>query len=242
MRALVAARRALGVGVGCLVSLALSAQSPAASSPPPADAPPRKGGNVIKLAPLGWIHGQLPFTVESRIGYERRLGARNSLGASYSYLGTNYPFSFIGSFALSAAISAAITASGHPYIGWTNAKIRARGARWQVQYRQYLSKKRLAPEGWYLAPQFSYASVNYEVSLEDWATKVNIEVKNRNYNLLFGHQRVLGRHFVFDVFTGLGYREKSTFIVNDAGARVGDELPHGTRLKLSSGLNLGWAF
>ncbi|MBC7448752.1 MAG: hypothetical protein H7330_11915 [Hymenobacteraceae bacterium] len=241
MRTLVAAGLLLSAGLTGLVSIPALAQVPTATSPTAAADLPRKGGNVIKIAPLGWIHGQLPFTTESRIGYERRLGERSSLGVSYSYLGTNYPFSFIGSFALSAAISSAITASGHPYIGWTNAKIRARGARWQLQYRKYLNKNRLAPEGWYLSPQISYAHVTYQVVLPDWDTQVDIEVKNRNYNLLFGHQRVLGQHLVFDVFTGVGYREKSTFIVSAAGQKL-QEMPHGTRFKLSSGLNLGWAF
>ncbi len=218
------------------------AQTPVAASAVAAPAPPvRKGGNVLKLAPLGWIHGQLPFTVEWRLGYERRLGKRNSLAASYSHLGSNVPFSFLGSFALSAAISSAVTLSGHPSIGWTSADIRARGSRWQVQYRQYLTDRRLAPEGWYVSPQFSYAAADYTIRLKDWGTAMHIELKNHNYNLLFGHQRVWGKHFVFDVFTGLGYRQKSTFIVNAAGENL-EQMPNATHLKLSSGLNLGWAF
>lgn len=230
------ARHLLGAAVCCLCSLPTRAQAPA-----PTPEPPRKGGNVIKIAPLGWIHGQQPFTTESRIGYERRLGDRSSLGVSYSYMGTNYPFSFIGAFAFSAAISAAVTASGHPYLGWSNTKIRAKGVRYQAQYRKYLSQKRLAPEGWYLSPQFSYTRVDYKVSLEDWSVPFDIELTSRNYNLLFGHQRVFGKHFVFDIFTGLGYRDKHTFIVDENGGKV-KEMPHGTRLKLSSGLNIGWAF
>ena len=104
----------------------------ATAAPQPAPAAPR---NIIKIAPLGWIHGSLPFTTESRIGYERVLGGRSSLVGSYSHLGSNYPFNFIGSFALSAAISSAITFSGHPAALWTDAKVRASGRRYQLQYR-----------------------------------------------------------------------------------------------------------
>jgi hypothetical protein len=237
-------RPLLCAAVSFLGAYEAAAQTPSPSSTASTSAisePPRKGGNVIKIAPLGWIHGSLPFTVESRIGYERRIGPRSSLMGSYSYLGTNYPFSFIGSFALSAAISTAITYSGHPAIGWTDAKIRAEGHRWQLQYRKYLSKRRLSPEGWYLAPQFSYAKVRYDVILEDFDVDVGIDVTNRNYNLLFGHQRVFGRHFVFDIFTGMGYRDKTTALIGDDGARL-DYLSKGSKFKLSSGLNIGWAF
>ena len=194
---------------------------------------------MLKIAPLGWIHGQLPFTTEWRIGYERRIAPRATLGVSYSYLGTNYPFSFIGAFALSTAISAAITSAGHPGIVWTDARVRAHGARYQAQYRQYLSRKRRAPEGWYLSPHFSYAEVTYDVRVEDLTAQ--IDLTNRTYDLLFGHQRVLGQHFVFDIFTGLGYRDKRTVVRGLAGVRP-DERLSANHFKLSSGLNLGWAF
>jgi hypothetical protein len=223
------------LAAGLLLSTPLLAQAPVEEAKP---APPK---NLLKIAPLGWIHGQLPFTTESRIGYERVVGRRSSLGGSYSYLGTNYPFSFIGSFALSAAISSAITLSGHPAAVWTDAKVRTQGHRYQLQYRYYFTQKLQAPEGFYLAPHFSYASADYRVSFPDFDTSFLITQTNRNYNLLVGYQNVLGRHFVIDVFTGLGYRDKDTRIYDGNGTYL-TTMPKGTSVKLSSGMNLGWAF
>ena len=129
---------------------------------------------------------------------------------SYSYLGTNYPFSFLGAAVLSASISAAITASGHPYIGWTKASIRARGARWQMQYRKYLSQAppRAGRAGIWRRSFRTRKCATTSFS-KTGLTQVGIDLTNRNYNLLFGHQRVFGQHFTFDVFTGVGYREKT---------------------------------
>lgn len=218
-----------------LLSTTLRAQAPTEEAKP---APPK---NVLKIAPLGWVHGQLPFSTESRISYERMLVGRSSLGASYSYLGTNYPFSFLGSFALSAAISSAITLSGHPAAVWTDAKVRTKGYRYQLQYRYYLTQKQQAPEGFYLGPNVSYAKADYRISFPDFDTSFLITKKNLNYNLLVGYQLVLGRHFVVDAFTGLGYRDTDTQIYDQNGVHL-TTMPKGTKTKLSSGLNLGWAF
>ncbi|GAA4002817.1 hypothetical protein GCM10022408_12860 [Hymenobacter fastidiosus] len=223
------------LAAGLLLSPSLLAQVPAGEAPP---APPR---NLLKIAPLGWVHGQLPFSTESRISYEQVLGGRSSLGVSGSYLGTNYPFSFIGSFALSTAISSAITLSGHPAAVWTDAKVRTRGYRYQLQYRYYLTRKRQAPEGLYLGPNVSYAQADYRVSFPDFNTSFLITQKNTNYNLLIGYQTVLGRHLVIDVFTGLDRRDKDTRIYDRNGSHL-TTMPKGTKAKISSGLNLGWAF
>ncbi|SHJ38356.1 hypothetical protein SAMN02745146_2985 [Hymenobacter daecheongensis DSM 21074] len=183
----------------------------------------------------------MPFSVESRVGYERVVSRQGSVAGSYSYLGTNYPFNFIGSFALSAAISSAFTLAGHPSVYWTDVRIRTQGYRYQLQYRHYLSATKPAPEGFYLAPHFSYTKADYDIRLKDFDTQVTINTTNRNYNLLLGFQHILGRHFVIDAFTGLGYRDKTTKSFDQNGKLL-EALPKGTRLKLSSGLNLGWGF
>lgn len=221
---------------GLLLTGAVRAQAPA----PPA-ALPAAPRNVLKIAPLGWVHGQMPFTVESRLGYERVLGRRTSLMGSASYLGSNPVFSFIGSFALSAAISSAITLSGHPAVVWTETTLRASGSRYQVQVRHYLGAAARAPQGLYLAPHYSFTRVDYTVKFDDFDYQLGLVTTNRNYNLLLGYQKVLGRHFAFDVFTGLGYQDKVTTIYA-ANGQLLDRLPYVSGLKLSSGLNLGWAF
>lgn len=225
--------------LGGLLTTAALAQAPTIT--PPAEAPPTPPKNLIKIAPLGWIHGQLPFSVESRIGYERVISPSGSLGASYSYLGTNYPFSFLGSVALSAAISSAFTAAGRPAIVWTGTRIRTTGHRYQLQYRYYPGRRQ-APEGLYLSPHFSHAEVRYDISLKDEPDiAVGIKAKRQSYNVLVGFQEVLGKHFVLDVFGGLGYRRNTTELYAKNGTYL-QTMPRGTKLKLSSGFNIGWAF
>ncbi|TGE19714.1 hypothetical protein [Hymenobacter elongatus] len=203
-------------------------------------APGRAPKNIIKLAPLGFIHGQLPFSVESRLGFERVIGPHSSVAVAYSHLGTNKPFNFVGSVALSAAISTAFTAAGYPTVVYTDTKINTSGYRYQFQYKHYLSKK-AAPEGLYLSPHFSYAKADYDIRLKAFEVAAAIKMTNSNYNLLFGFQDIWGKHFVVDVFTGLGYRDRSIRIFDTQGKLV-DTMPKGTALKVSSGLNVGWAF
>lgn len=232
-------RTAILSALGGLLATAALGQAPTATAP--AEAPPTPPKNLIKIAPLGWIHGQLPFSVESRVGYERVISPSSSVGASYSYLGTNYPFSFLGSVALSTAISTAFTASGHPAIVWTATRIRTTGHRYQLQYRFYPGRRQ-APEGLYLAPNFSHAEARYDISLKDYPeVAIGIKAKRQNYSLLVGFQEVIGRHFVVDVFGGLGYRRNTTELYA-ANGRYLETMPRGTKLKLNSGFNIGWAF
>src|SRR5688572_5668618 len=198
--------------------------------------------NIIKLAPLGFIHGQMPFTVESRIGYERVIGDKSSVAGSYSYLGTNYPFSFIGSAALSATLTTALTLYGKPgktAIVWSETDIKTTGYRYQFQYKYYLSKKHLAPEGVYVSPHYSYAKADYDVDMNDFEVSFKVKAKNQSYNLLLGYQNILGKHFVIDVFTGLGYRNNSKEIFDDQQNFL-HRMKKGSPLKISSGLNIGW--
>ncbi|MBK0404771.1 DUF3575 domain-containing protein [Adhaeribacter sp. BT258] len=204
-------------------------------------APPK---NVIKLAPFAFIHGQMPFTVESRIGYERVIGKQNSLAGSYSYMGTNYPFSFLGSAALSATLTTALALYGKPGkvgIVWTETDIKASGYRYQLQFKRYLSKNNYAPEGWYVSPHYSYAKVDYDVEMEDFEIKFKVKAKNESYNLLLGYQAILGKHFVLDMFTGLGYRNNRKEILDDQNTFL-HRMKKGSPMKFSAGLNMGWAF
>jgi len=199
--------------------------------------------NVIKISPFAWIHGQEAFTVESRIGYERVIGPRSSVAGSYCYFGSNPVFGFIGSVALSATLTTVLNLYGKPGkvgIVWSETKIQTGGYRYQLQYKKYLSKKFSAPEGLYLSPHFSYSEADYSIDFTNFEVRSDLTIKNRNYNLLCGYQALLGKHFVVDVFTGLGYKQKTTEIFDMNGNKL--DTIEGSPLKLSSGFNIGWAF
>jgi hypothetical protein len=110
-----------------------------------------------------------------------------------------------------------------------------------LQYRRYFSRHKFAPRGWYLSPHVSYAKADYNISLKDFDVKRILKTTNTNYNLLVGYQTMWGRRVVFDVFTGLGYRNIQTKIFDEQGTYI-STVPNETPLKVSSGFNLGWAF
>ena len=199
--------------------------------------------NIIKIAPFAFIHGQVPFTVESRIGYERVISPKSSIAGSYSHLGTNPVFGFIGSVALSATLTTVLNVYGKPGkagLVLEKTTIEPSGFRYQFQYKKYFGKNATAPEGLYLSPHFSYSEATYRVEFKNFDIQTRLEMKNRNYNLLFGYQGILGKHFVFDVFTGLGYKQLSTDVIDTNGVRL--RTIEGSPLKVSSGFNMGWAF
>ena len=200
--------------------------------------------NIIKVAPFAFIHGQVPFGVESKLSYERVIGSRNSLGGSYSHIGSNPVFGFIGSVALSATLTTVLNLYGKPGkagIVWSETKIKTSGYRYQFQFKHYLSKKTTAPSGLYLSPHYSYSETDYDVTMSNLDLETTLKAKNRNFNLLFGYQEVIGKHFVVEVFTGLGYKRKSTDIYDKDGNWL-HTMPKGSPLKVSSGFNLGIAF
>lgn len=206
--------------------------------------PERSPKNLLKVAPFAFIHGQVPFGVESKLSYERVIGSRNSVGSSYSHIGSNPVFGFIGSVALSATLTTVLNLYGKPGkagIVWSETKIRTSGYRYQFQFKHYLSKKTSAPSGLYLSPHYSYAQTEYAVSMSNLDVETTLKARNRNFNLLFGYQEVIGKHFVVEVFTGLGYKIKSTDIYDKAGTWL-HTMPKGSPLKISSGFNLGVAF
>src|SRR6478735_453852 len=199
--------------------------------------------NVIKMAPFAFIHGQNPFTVESRIGYERVIGPKSSVAASFSHLGSNPVFGFLGSIALSATLTTVLNVYGKPGkagLVWEKTTIEPSGYRYQLQFKKYLGQKATAPEGFYLSPHFSYAGITYKVAFENFDIQTRLETKNLNYNLLFGYQGILGKHFVVDVFTGLGYKQLTTDVIDANGVKL--RTIEGLPVKLSSGFNMGWAF
>lgn len=209
----------------------------------PAGKPEANPKNVIKLAPFAFIHGQVPFTVESRLGYERVIGKKSSLAGSYSHLGSNPVFGFLGSVALSATLTTVLNLYGKPGkagLVWTETRIQTGGYRYQLQYKKYLGENATAPEGFYLSPHYSYAQADYEIEFSNFDLRSDLTIKNRNYNMLVGYQALLGKHFVLDVFTGLGYKHKTTEIFDAEGVHL--KTIEGSPFKISSGFNIGWAF
>lgn len=227
-----------------LIALSFSFQTLAQQNPEVSVKEPEpQPRNVIKMAPFAFIHGQVPFTVESRIGYERVIGPKSSVAASYSHLGSNPVFGFLGSIALSATLTSVLVVYGKPGkvgILWEETTIEPHGYRYQLQFKKYLGKKANAPEGLYLSPHFSYAEATYKVEFKNFDIQTTLEMKNRNYNMLFGYQAVLGKHFVLDVFTGLGYKDLSTDVIDSNGVKR--RTIEGMPVKVSSGFNMGWAF
>ena len=91
-------------------------------------------------------------------------------------------------------------------------------------YRYYFSSGKVAPDGWYVGPNASYASMSVEEA----------KITASGVGALAGHQWVFDSHFDLDLFFGLQYASISTE-GDISGANISGILPQ-------LGLALGFAF
>jgi hypothetical protein len=177
--------------------------------------------NIVKASPVSYLWGQIPFTGELRLSYERMLTHNQSVTAGFSYNYLN-PF-FAVAFALGGKI---------PF------PISMQGARVQAGYRFYPIKKLEAPEGFFFGPHVSYSFVK----VKDRAIQyTEYFISYFNVNLLAGYQFQIDDHFFVEGYTGIGYRMNRGEFVNYA-RRTTDVQRIGGPVKVSLGINFAYAF
>lgn len=191
---------------------------------------PKKYTTVVKTNPFMVAWGILPFASEYRFVREVATAKKQSLLFGFSVLGVSPILKFANS-----------TSQGpyHPVI-WI------RGYRFQFMYKMYLSNDKEAPLGFYTGPYYSYASARYSMrnlQLKD----TYIEGTAWHLSWVIGKQKLLGKHFCYDIYTGLGYKEYSlTYhsLTKISGVNLDtSEIPgFDSNFKYCIGFNLGWMF
>lgn len=183
---------------------------------------------ILKTNPFTPIWGQIPYTSEFRIAYEKITSKKQSLQLAISYLGKSTMLSN-----LERTDSSFIK---------SNIKLIVRGVRFQLSYKFYLLKN--APQGLYVAPHFSYATAKF-IDSKYKNTDRFVQANYMNYNILVGYQFVINSSLSIDPFFGVGYKENSWLEhYNQQYKTMDDEdqyiIPE--PLKIYLGFNIGMAF
>lgn len=185
--------------------------------------------HIIKTNFLPMLAGPIPFTNEYRLVYEQKTGLRSSVQISGAYLGKSPFFNLFEKYAIDSLGNGVRLGIG--------------GGRVQLAYKFYLLKKQEAPKGFYIGPNLSvaFAKMKNKNNPEDYVTALY-----SNASLMAGYQFIIGDHFAFDLFTGLGVKYNHYGISADINNNNNSDF-YFDRLnwvgpKFWLGFNLGYAF
>lgn len=138
----------------------------------------------IKTNPLPVLWGQVPFTGEYRLVFEKFLPPDQSVWFGVSYIGPSYLLTLF------------------PFYDSVKKYLKITGFRLQGGYKFYFSNKK-EPRGFYAGP---YVSM-YRAWFKDKAFPNRyIQATYYNVNMIFGYQFIALNKLPVDVFAGLGYK------------------------------------
>ncbi len=161
--------------------------------------------SVFKVGILPFFFGQVWGTGELRFNYERVIAPQQTILIGLSYDFPNLLGMAIYSAGASGGRGANGTHSGYgSRPGFLDANYAFEGVRGMLGYRYYFLKSKGAPSGLYAGPYLSYNFVDVH---ERAATKNYEDLHYFDACGVVGFQAVSHKHFVFDVTTGLGYKD-----------------------------------
>ncbi len=103
-----------------------------------------------------------------------------------------------------------------------------------LDYRMYISKTKVAPNGWYLSPGASFSSVSY-TSTDIFSNTITGSISSIGLKADMGYQWVWDSGFALELFFGAGYGIAS-------GDSDGISLGGATGIAPRLGIALGWGF
>lgn len=147
---------------------------------------------TLKTNPLAALGGPfwvvvIPVTGEYKVYFETAITGKTSFQLGASYIGPSVLINLDE-----------LTKSGDGKISG----VKTNGFRVQGTYKIFISRDLKAPEGFYLGPNFSYATASV-TSRDNSADKVN--GYKINVNGIIGYQLITSGGFTLDIFTGLGF-------------------------------------
>jgi hypothetical protein len=186
---------------------------------------------AVKTNPFVLLWGSMLFTTEFRYIKEVATAPKQSLLFGFSYMGK------------SPLVDTIVMNSGGPFypVIWI------KGFRMQFMYKMYFSKHNEAPIGWYTGPYYSYSTAKY--SMRNYQLKgTYIQGTQWHLSWVIGQQKLLGEHFCYDLFAGLGYKENSwekhtiSKINNLDISQFTSGWYYNSHFKFCGGLNFGYIF
>jgi hypothetical protein len=188
---------------------------------------------VLKTSPTAFLGGGLfPYNSEYRLMAEITTGRKQSEQAAISFLGKGILLK-LAEQAANATTDQIFKVSG-----------------WKVQYAHKLyliSKRRYAPNGFFVAPMFSYYYTHISIGLDRYYHHTYYDFSNLNADIMIGLQAAHKNRLTFEMYAGAGYKS-NTFYYHATSYNIGKvdttDFPiiWTTHLNLLCGINLGWAF
>jgi hypothetical protein len=181
---------------------------------------------TIKTNPLSALGGPLwaivvPLTAEYKVYFEAKTTASQSIQLGLGYLGTSPLVKSIGDIGGDTSIIAS-------------------GFHVQIWYKFFLTSDK-APGGFYIGPHFSYATAKVKSTV---VTSNYITASKLNIDCVFGYQVITKGGFALDIYTGLGFKNKTYDLTHIAGSNVFTdlEIKNKSTVNVPLGLTFGYAF
>ena len=202
-----------------------------------------KNEGILKFSPFPIFDGQIDFTGELRVTYERKIAKRQTItiGASYDY--PNFILLAVGrSFGGGGGGRRGGGGGGYGRGSAFN-DFSIEGGRATLGYRYYPLKKMSGLSGLFVGPYLSYNAVN----IREKGASANYEVVNYfDASGITGYQLVLKNHFEFEVFGGLGYKNNFVAHYDQVANSIYDDYvprtPALENVKFVLQMNFGYAF
>jgi hypothetical protein len=105
-------------------------------------------------------------------------------------------------------------------------------------FKYFLSRDLQAPEGFYVAPHFSFAKATIK-SEEDESN--NVGAQKMNINLCIGYQLITSGGFTLDIFTGMGYLQRKWDYEGESSG-IFDLGKNKSGVSIPFGFSFGYAF
>jgi hypothetical protein len=198
---------------------------------------------LLKTNLIPFLVGQMPFTGELRLTYERAIAKKQSvtIGASYDY--PNFILAAAGS---GGGHGGGRRGNGGGYAGRGGGitGVSIEGGRVTLGYRYYPLKNAVALKGLFVGPYLSYNAAN----IREKNNSSEYEVANyANASAITGYQLVFPKHWSFEIFGGIGYKDNFSLHYDAAADRVFEQYRFFqnsamNHIKLVVQMNFGYAF
>ncbi len=177
------------------------------------------GANIIKVSPLTFMSGRL-----AAVHYERQLGKQFTFGIGAAPLFWRPLFGSIS----------------YPITEFKN------GFSIDPEFRWYAKSDKVM-DGFFIGLYGSYIKSKWitELSLDDllkdnYYDTYDVNQSKMTSGIQFGTEKMIGEHFVFDFYTGVGFFKKNTDATNQRTNRIDNETTGGPNLRL--GVSIGYRF
>jgi len=202
---------------------------------------PMQNAGILKVGVTPVFDGQIAFTGELRVTYERKIAKRQSIT-----IGASYDFPNFILLAISSRYGGRGGGrhGGGGYGGGSSFNsFSIEGGRITLGYRYYPLKKLEGLKGLYVGPYLSYNAVN----IRQKDISANYEVVNyADATGIVGYQFIFPRRFTLDLFGGLGYKNNFVAHYNSYANEVNNQytvkIQALDNVKIALQLNFGYAF